>query len=234
MIRVREEEKAGEKTEQRRVEARIGPARRGSAGCLAAGAEGGEMKARLWSLLRTRMESCRGCMTGEEVEGHLASLADGYRLRCGGEEDQAIAYWQAGVEVGLAKQQQQALVEEAAVVEAGSLVASLMKESRLDQHCQWIRIAEEIPGDARELHCGKSSGVPQSPMKVDVNRRMVFGWARPAYRAPGPRCQGSSFACCTASPGYRPMLSSLPCGGLYPVAWQKRPDERGYPGPEQV
>ena len=96
----------GGKTEQRRVGARTGPGRRGFAGCLAAGAgaEGEEMKARLWSLLRRRRESCRGCMTGEEVEGHLASLADGYRLRCGGEEDQAIAYWQAGVEVGLAKQ----------------------------------------------------------------------------------------------------------------------------------
>lgn len=111
------EEMAGEKTEQRRVGARIGRARRGFAGCLAAGAGGGEMKARLWSLLRRRMESCRGCMTGGEVEGHLASLEDGCRLRCGVEEDQVIACSQAGVEVGLAKQQQQqqqVLVEEVA------------------------------------------------------------------------------------------------------------------------
>ena len=235
-IHAKVEERAGEKTEQRRVEARTEPMRREFADCPAAGAEGGEMKARLWSLLRRRMESCRGCMTGGEVEGHLASLEDGCRLRCGVEEDQVIACSQAGVEVGLAKQQQQrqVLVEEVAAAEAGSLVASLMKESRLEQHCQLIHIGEEIPGGARELHCGKSSGVPQWLMKGDENRHMVFGSAKPAYQAPGPRCQGSSFACCTVSPGYRPMLSSLPCGGLYPVAWQRRPDERGYPGPEQV
>ena len=228
------EVKAGEKTEQRRVGARIGPMHRGSAGCLAAGEEGGGRMARQWSLLRTRMESCRGCMTGAEVEGRLASLGDECRLRCGGEEGQAIAYWQAGVEVELARRRQRVLVAEAAEAEEGSWVASLMKESTLDQHCQWIRTGEEIPGGARELHCGKSSGVPQSLMKVGVNRRMVSGSATPAYRAPGPRCQGSSFAYCTASPGYRPMLSSLPCGGIYPVAWQRHPDERGYPGPAQV
>lgn len=234
MTHVTVEVKAGGKTEQRRVGARIGPMRRGFAGCLAAGAEGGEMKAMLWSLLRRRMESCRGCTMEAEVEGRLASLGDGYQPRCDGGEGQAIAYWQAGVEVGLAKKRQQVLVAEAAVAEEGSLVASLMKESRLDQHCQWIRIGEEIPGGAQELHCGKSSGVPQSLTRGDENRRMVFGSAKPAYRAPGLHCQGSSFVCCTASPGYHLMLSSLPCGGLYPVAWQRRPDERGYPGPEQV
>jgi hypothetical protein len=102
-----------------------------------AGAEGGEMKARLWNSLRRRMGSCRGYMMAVGVEGHLASLEGGCRLRCGGEEDRAIAYLIEDAEVGLAKeQQQQRLAEEAAVAEAGSSVASLMKESTLDQHCQ--------------------------------------------------------------------------------------------------
>lgn len=234
MIRARAEEKVGGKTERRRVEARIGPGRRGFAGCLAAGGEGAEMKAKLWSLPRRRMGSCRGCMMEGEVEGRLASLEGGYQPRCGGEVDQAIACLTEGVEAELAKQQRQALVEEAAVAEEGSLVASLTKESRLDQHCQWIRIGEEILGGVRELHYGKSSGVLQLLMKVDENRRMVFGSATPAYRAPGPRFQGRSFACCTASPGYRPMLSGLPCGGLCPVAWQRHPYEQDYLGLVQV
>lgn len=129
----------GGKTEQRRVGARTGPGRRGFAGCLAAGAgaEGEEMKARLWSSRRMRMGSCRGCMMAVGVEGHLASLGGGCRLRCGGEEDRAIACWIEDAGAGLAKkEQQQQLAEEAAVAEAGSLVASLMKESMLDQHCQ--------------------------------------------------------------------------------------------------
>ena len=50
-------------------------------------------------------------MTGAEVEGRLASLGDECRLRCGGEEGQAIAYWQAGVEVELAKKRQRVLVD---------------------------------------------------------------------------------------------------------------------------
>ena len=134
---MRAEERVGGKTKQRRVGARIEPARREFVGCLAAGAEGGEMKARLWSLLRRRMGSCRGCMVGEEAEGRLASLGGGCRLKCGGEEDRAIACWIEDAGAGLAKkEQQQQLAEEAAVAEAGSLVASLMKESMLDQHCQ--------------------------------------------------------------------------------------------------
>ena len=138
------------------------------------------MKARLWSLRRRRRGSCRGCRMGGEVEGRLASLGGGCRLRCGGEGDRGIACLLEGVEVGPAKEQQQALVEEVAVAEAGSLVASLMKESRLGLHCQWNRIDEAIPGGARELHCGRSSGVPPSLMKVVENHRMVFGSAIPA------------------------------------------------------
>ena len=118
MTRARQEEKVGEKTERRRVEARIAPAHHGCAGYLAVGGEGGEMKARNWSSLRRRTGSCRGCMTGEEVEDRLASLEGGYRLRCGGEEGRAIACSKAGVELELAKQRQQVLVVEAAVAEA--------------------------------------------------------------------------------------------------------------------
>jgi hypothetical protein len=70
------------------------------------------------------------------VEGRLASLAGGCPLRCGGEEDRAIACLIEDAEVGLAKERRQRLAEEAAVAEAGSLVASLMMESTLDQHCQ--------------------------------------------------------------------------------------------------
>lgn len=192
------------------------------------------MKARLWSLLRRRKESCHGCMVAGEVEGRLASLEGGCRLRCGDEEDRATACLLEGVEVELAKEQQQALVEEAAVAAVGSLVASLMKESRLDQHCQWIRIGEERPGGAREPHCGKNSGVPRLLMKVDENRRTVFGSAILAYWAPGPRCQGSSFACCMASPGYRLVLSDLPCGGICPGAWRIHRDARDCPGQGRV
>ena len=116
------------------------------------------------------------------MEDRLASLGGGCRLRCGDEEDRAIAYGIEGaeVEVELARERQQALAEEVVVAEVGSLVASLMRESRLDLHCQWIRIGEEIPGGGRELHCGKSSGVPRSLMKVVENHRMVFGLAIPA------------------------------------------------------
>jgi hypothetical protein len=111
---------AGGKTEQKRVGARIGLVRRGFAGCLAvAGVGGGGMTARLWSLLQRRMGSCRGCMMGVVVEGRLASLADGCRLKYGGGEDQAIACLTAGVEAGLAKR---AVVVEAGVAVAGSLV----------------------------------------------------------------------------------------------------------------
>lgn len=137
-IHVMVAERAGGRREPRRAGARIGPARRGFAGCLAAGegAEGEGMKARLWSSLRRRRGSCRGCMMAEEVEGRLASLEGGCRLRCGGEEGRAIACLIEGVEAGLAKKEQQRLAEEAAVAEADSSVVSLMKESTLDQHCQ--------------------------------------------------------------------------------------------------
>lgn len=120
------EERVGGKTEQRRVGARIGLGRRGFADCLAAGAgaEGGEMKARLWSSRRMRMGSCRGCMMAVGVEGRLAILGGGCRLRCGGEEDRAIACLIEDAGAGLAKKEQQQLAEEAAVAEAGSLVAS--------------------------------------------------------------------------------------------------------------
>ena len=168
------------------------------------------------------------------MEGRLASLGGGCRLKCGGEEDQAIAYLITGVEVDLAQQPQQVVVEEVVEAEAGSSVLSLMKESTLDQHCRWIRIGGEIPEGAQELHCGRSLGVPQSLMKVDANRRMVFGLATPAYFAPGSCCLGSSFACCMANPGYRPMPSGLPCGGICLVAWRIHRDVRGCPGPVQV
>jgi hypothetical protein len=187
MIRARAEEKAGEKREQRRVEVRTGLVRRGFAGCLVVVDGGGEeMRAMRWSFAQKRMGSCRGCMMGVEVEGHLASLADGCRLRCDDGEDRAIACLTAGVEVGPAKQVE---VVEAAVAGAGSLVVCLMKESRLGQRCQLSRIGEEILAGAQELHCGKSSGVPQSVMRVGENHRMASGLVTQAYLALGSCCQ---------------------------------------------
>jgi len=230
-IHARAEGKADGKTEQRRVEARIVPMRREFAGCLAAGAEDGEMKARRWSLLQKRMASCRGCRMGVGVEGRLASLGDECRLRCGGGGDREIACSIEDVEVGLARQ---VVEEEAAVAAAGNSVLCSTKESRLDQRCQWIHIGEEIPGGAQELRCGKSLGVPQSVMRVDANRRTAFGLATPAYLALGPCYQGRNFACCTASPGHRLVLSDLPYGGRCPVAWRIHRDVQDCPGPVQV
>jgi hypothetical protein len=93
------EERVGGRRERRRVGARIGLGRHGFVGCLVAGAGGGGRMARLWSLRRRRRGSCRGCMMGGEVEGRLASLGGECRLRCGDEEDRAIAYGIEGVEV---------------------------------------------------------------------------------------------------------------------------------------
>lgn len=222
------EGKVGGRREQRHGEVRTALGRRGFAGCLVVGAGGGARKARLWSLHQRRRGSCRGCMLGVGVEGRLASLGDGCRLRYDGEGDRAIACLRVDVEVGLARLVVE--VEEAEAVEDSSVVC-LMKESTLGLHYRLSHTDEAILEDAQERHCGKSQVVLLFEVKVVETRRMVSDSVIPAYLALGPCYQGRSFVCCRVNPGHRPVLSILPYGVRYLVAWRKRRGVQDYQDP---
>lgn len=116
------------------------------------------------------MESYRG-YRGEEVAGRLASLEDGCRLRCGDEEDQAIACLIVDVEAEFVR----VVVAEAVVAAEGSSVVYWMKESRLGLHCRSSHIGEVKPGDVKGQRCGKSRGVQPFEVKDGESHRMVVG-----------------------------------------------------------
>lgn len=221
------EEKVGGRKGRRRVEVRTERERRGSVGCLVAGVEGVVRRARRWSLLRRRKESCRGCMGGEEEVGRLANLEDECRLKCGDEADQVIACSIMDVEADFVW----VVVAEAVAAVEDSSDECWTKESMLALHCRSIHIGEVKPEDARGPRCGTILGVRLFEVKDDGSRRMVVDSVILACSAQRPCYQGNSLVCCRANPGHRPKLGVLPCGGQCPVAWRIHRDEQSCPGP---
>jgi hypothetical protein len=208
------------------AEARIEQARRGCVGCPAEAAPCVARKAmRLSSVLR-HMESFHCYLEVEEVD-HPASPVSGCRLKCGGEVDLAIACSTVGAEVeaGFAWAVEEAAAAVVAVEQ--SLVACWMKASRPGRSFLSSHSGEAILADAPGLHCGRILAVPPLGVTASETRRKAFGLATLAYFPPVPCYQRSSFVCCMANPGHRPVLSILPCAERCPVAWRKYRDARG-------
>jgi hypothetical protein len=107
------------------------------------------------------------------------------------------------------------------------LFACWTKASRPGRNFLSSRTGEATLADALGLHCGRILAVPLLGATASGSHHKASGLATPAYLAPEPCCRRSSFVCCTANPGHRPVLSILPCAEKCPVAWRKHRGAQG-------